>query len=145
MNAQANNLATAASAMPVMQGWHDFVKSKDPTALAWLLHPDVVFESPVLHTPQHGRDITAKYLVAAVNVLTVPGFKYANEWQNEGGAVLEFRTEIEGITINGVDLIAVNEDRTLITGFKVMVRPLKAIQLLQRLMAQELGMKPALG
>jgi len=74
-----------------------------------------------------------------VNVLTVPGFRYTNEWRNDGGAVLEFCTAIEGITIYGVDLIAANDDATLITNFKVTVRPFKAIQLLQRLMSEELA------
>jgi len=129
--------------LPVMTEWHRFVKSKDPAILSALLHPEVVFESPLLRAPQHGQDITMKYLLAAVKVLTVPGFKYVNEWRNDTGVVLEFCTTIEGISINGVDLIGVNDDATLITRFKVMIRPLKGIQLLQRLMSEELGIAPA--
>lgn len=142
MNFDNNASASKNTSMPVMDGWHDFVKSRDRSSLLRLLHPDVIFESPLLHTPQHGAELTAKYLLAALNVLAIPGFKYTNEWRNDKGAVLEFHTTIEGITINGVDIVDVNDDATLITHFKVMVRPLKASQLLLRLMTEELAPKP---
>jgi len=117
--------------------WYAFMKSRDHAALRELLHPDVVFESPVVHSPQRGLDITFKYLAGAVKVLGRPGFIYRGEWRNDTGAVLEFETVIERITINGVDLITFDRDGR-ITHFKVMVRPLKAINLLHRLMAEEL-------
>ena len=119
--------------------WRDYVKSHDPGALWNLLHPDVVFESPVVHTPQRGRDITFKYLSSAGSVLGSPSFKYVGEWLSESGAVLEFETEVEGISINGVDIITFNADGNLITRFKVMVRPLRAINLLHRLMGEQLA------
>ena len=121
-----------------LQKWHGFIKSADPAALWDLLHPDVVFESPVVHTPQRGRDITSKYLKSAANVLGGPTFRYVGEWTSGGGAVLEFVTEVDGITINGVDIISFDADG-LITHFKVMVRPLKAINLLHRLMGEQLA------
>ncbi|WP_425989776.1 nuclear transport factor 2 family protein [Afipia sp. DC4300-2b1] len=119
--------------------WHDFIKYHDEKALWDLLHPDAVFESPVVHTPQRGRDITFKYLVSAGSVLGGPGFKYLGEWRNENGAVLEFENEVEGIKINGVDIITFSDDGRQITHFKVMVRPLKAINLLHRLMGEQLA------
>ena len=125
--------------MSAIAGWHEYVQSKDHRRLAGILDHDVVFESPVVHTPQRGRDITIKYLVAAVTVLGGPGFRYVDEWRNENGAVLEFMQEIDGITINGVDLITVSGDGSLITNFKVMIRPLKAIELVQRLMFEQLS------
>src|ERR1700741_825458 len=119
--------------MTALDRWRDFIKSHDPGALWDLLHPNVVFESPVVHTPQRGRDITFKYLASAGKVLGGPAFKYVGEWRNDSGAVLEFQTEIDGITINGVDIISFSDDGRIIH-FKVMVRPLKAINLLHRLM-----------
>ena len=104
-----------------------------------MLHPDAVFESPVVHTPQRGREITFKYLTGAGKVLGGPGFRYVGEWLSDNGAVLEFETEIEGIRINGVDIITFSDDGELITHFKVMVRPLKAINLLHRLMGEQLA------
>ena len=118
--------------------WYGFIKSHDPASLWDLLHPDAVFESPVVHTPQRGRDITFKYLSCAEKVLGGPGFRYISEWRSDTGAVLEFENEIEGTRINGVDIISFGEDGR-ITHFKVMVRPLKAINLLHRLMGEQLA------
>ena len=117
--------------------WYAYLKSHDRVALWELLHPDAVFESPVVHTPQRGRDIAFKYLSSAEKVLGGPGFAYHGEWRNATGPVLEFETEIDGIRINGVDIIAFDAEGR-ITNFKVMVRPLKAINLLHRLMAEQL-------
>ena len=125
--------------MTALAGWHDYLKTHDDGALRNLLHPDIVFESPVVYTPQRGREITFKYLSSAVKVLGGPAFRYVNEWSNDSGAVLELQTEIDGIVINAVDIITVNDDGSLITHFKVMVRPLEAIKLLHRLMGEELA------
>ena len=125
--------------MAALDRWYDYMKSHDLAALRDLLHPDAVFESPVVHTPQRGREITLKYLAGAEKVLGGPGFKYVGEWLSESGAVLEFEKEIEGIRINGVDIITFSDDGKLITHFKVMVRPLKAINLLHRLMGEQLA------
>lgn len=118
--------------------WYEFLKSHDRAALWELLHPDAVFESPVVHTPQKGRDVTFKYLVGAGKVLGGPGFRYVDEWRNEKSAVLEFENEIEGVKLNGIDIITFADDGR-ITHFKVMVRPLKAINLLHRLMGEQLA------
>jgi hypothetical protein len=118
--------------------WYSFMKSHDRAALWDLLHPDAVFESPVVHAPQRGRDITFKYLSTAEKVLGGPGFSYVGEWTNAGGAVLEFKNTIDGIEINGVDIISFDAEGR-ITHFKVMVRPLKAINMLHRLMAEQLA------
>jgi hypothetical protein len=123
--------------MTGLDRWYGYIKSHDHAALWDLLHPDAVFESPVVHTPQRGRDITFKYLSSADQVLGGPGFRYVGEWRSATGAVLEFENVIEGIALNGVDIIAFSDDGR-ITHFKVMVRPLKAINLLHRLMGEQL-------
>jgi|ERR1700689_676023 SnoaL-like domain len=123
------------------QRWHGFIKSQDQAELWDLLHPDVVFESPVVHRPQRGRDITFKYLTSATKVLGGPTFSYVGEWTSDTGAVLEFTNDVDGITINGVDIISFDVGGR-ITHFKVMVRPLKAINLLHRLMGDQLA-KPS--
>ena len=124
-----------------LQRWHGIIKSRDHDALRDLLHPDVVFESPVVHRPQRGRDITFKYLTSATKVLGGPTFSYVGEWTSDTGAVLEFTNDVDGITINGVDIISFDVGGR-ITHFKVMVRPLKAINLLHRLMGDQLA-KPS--
>ena len=125
--------------MTALAGWRDYVQIRDDDALRNLLHPDVVFESPIVHTPQRGREITLRYLASAVRVLGGPKFRFTGEWRNAHGAVLELETEIDGIVINAVDLITFNDDGSLITHFKVMVRPLEAIKLLHRLMSAEVA------
>jgi hypothetical protein len=86
-----------------------------------------------------GHEITFKYLTVALNVLGGPGFKYVREWRGDSGAVLEFENEIEGVRINGVDIITFSGDGKLITHFKVMIRPVKAINLAHRLMGEQLA------
>ena len=93
-----------------LEKWYGYMKSHDRAALWDLLHPDAVFESPVVHTPQRGRDITFKYLVSAEQVLGGEGFAYVGEWRSDRGAVLEFQKTIDGITINGVDIITFDGD-----------------------------------
>lgn len=121
-----------------LDAWHAYVKDHDTAKLWDMLHPDAVFESPVVHTPQRGREITFKYLAAAFVVLGGPGFRYVGEWHNDTGAVLEFVNDIDGIRINGVDMITWNAEG-LITHFKVMVRPLKAMTMLHQMMGAQLA------
>lgn len=124
--------------MSPLERWYSYIKRHDYAELRAMLHADAVFESPVVHTPQRGRDIVYKYLTSADKVLGGPAFKYTGEWTAPNSAVLEFATEIQGIKVNGVDLITWDADGQ-ITHFKVMVRPLKAINLLHQLMGGELA------
>ena len=114
--------------------WHQVVATRDRAALATLLDEDVVFLSPVVHTPQRGRAITLAYLGAALELFGTPGFRYVRELLGERDAMLEFETTIEGIEVNGVDLLRWN-DEGRITEFKVMLRPLKAVNLIHQQMA----------
>lgn len=123
-----------------VKSWHEIVRTRDVALLDELLADDVVFYSPVVHTPQVGKAITAMYLKAAMHVFGNESFRYVREVAGESDAVLEFETEIDGITINGVDMIRWNAEGR-ITEFKVMVRPLKAINLIHDLMGQMLGPK----
>jgi hypothetical protein len=117
--------------------WHDLVTRRDAEALDAVLADDVVFHSPVVHTPQKGKPITKLYLSAALHVLNNDSFRYLRKIVGESDALLEFTTEIDGIVINGVDIIHWNAEGK-IDDFKVMVRPLKAINLLHAQMKQML-------
>ena len=118
--------------------WYAHMKSPDHGALWAMLHPDVVFESPVVHSPQRGREITFKYLASADKVLGGPGFVYVGEWTAPGSAVLEFENVVRGIKVNGIDMIWWDDDG-LIVRFKVLVRPLKAINLVHTMMGEMLA------
>lgn len=117
-----------------LEGWHRVVRERDPDGLDALLASEVVFHSPVVHTPQRGKTLTSMYLGAAVLVLGNPSFRYVREIVGETDAALEFVVEVDGIEINGIDLIRWNADDRIVD-FKVMVRPLKAINLLHQKMA----------
>ena len=115
------------SAHPGLTAWHAYMADGgDPQALKELLAEDAVFHSPVVHTPQEGRDKVFAYLHAASHVLGGDDFRYLREIVDGDQAMLEFATTLDGIQINGVDIITWNEDGKIIY-FKVMVRPLKAI------------------
>ena len=103
-----------------------------------LLHDDCVFWSPVLFHPQVGAELTAMYLSAAGMVF--PGdnqkegaeglsgsFKYTKKVFDGNHAVLEFETMMDGVSVNGVDIISCDGDGKIIE-FKVMLRPQKAVE-----------------
>ena len=117
--------------------WHKLVKERDAAGLDGILAENVVFHSPVVHTPQAGKPITTLYLTAALHVLNNDTFQYLREVISGNNAVLEFLTVIDGISVNGVDMITWGEDGR-ITDFKVMIRPLKAINLVHKMMGEML-------
>ncbi|HNY50822.1 MAG TPA: nuclear transport factor 2 family protein [Smithella sp.] len=120
-----------------IDAWHKLLETKDAAGLDDILADNVVFHSPVVHTPQVGKEITKLYLTAALFVFNNGHFRYLREIAAGNNAVLEFCTEIEGISINGVDMITWDADGR-ITEFKVMIRPLKAINLIHKMMGEML-------
>lgn len=117
-----------------LKTWHQLMRDRDVGGLDTLLADDAVFHSPVVHTPQEGKAITRQYLAAAFHVLGNDQFEYLREVVDGNNAVLEFRTELDGIVINGIDMIQWDEEGR-IRDFKVMVRPLKAVNKLHEKMA----------
>jgi hypothetical protein len=117
--------------------WHHLVENRDTRGLDALLADEAVFYSPVVHTPQVGKAITKKYLAAAFHVFFNESFRYVRELKGNRDAILEFEVKLDGITVNGVDMIKWN-DAGKITEFKVMLRPLKAVNLIHQKMAEML-------
>jgi hypothetical protein len=112
---------------PVIQRWIDIIEGDGGDQVEGLLAEDAVFYSPAVLAPQEGRDKTAMYLKAAAKLFGGADFRYVGQWYGENSAVLEFVTDIEGIHVNGIDMIAWN-DADEIVSFKVMLRPVKALQ-----------------
>ena len=108
---------------------------RDPLLLSDLLAEDATFHSPIVHRPQEGRDLVLMYLTGAAHVLGNDTFRYVREVVGEFDAVLEFVTEVDGVQVNGVDMISWNHDNR-ITDFKVMLRPMRAIELIRTRMAE---------
>tara|TARA_Y100001001_G_C7965863_1_gene294166 strand:+ start:622 stop:1056 length:435 start_codon:yes stop_codon:yes gene_type:complete len=138
-----------------IERWHEALRGE--SAFEDLLHEDCVFWSPVLFRPMEGRDLTALYLRAAYQVFPgdgadatdstdgPSGFRYTKRVLDGNHAVLEFETTMDGVSVNGVDIITCDDDG-LITEFKVMVRPRKAVEKVQAQMAAMLEqMPPATG
>jgi ketosteroid isomerase-like protein len=120
-----------------IEAWHKLIESKSAADLNNILAENVVFHSPVVHTPQAGKPITTLYLAAALHVFNNDTFKYLREVISGNNAVLEFQTIIDGITVNGVDMITWGDDGRIVD-FKVMIRPLKAINLIHKMMGEML-------
>ncbi len=123
---------------PNLQSWFDYMmEGHDKNLLLDMLHDDVVFRSPVVHTPQEGKAITFAYLSAAGNTLGNGTFKYTRVFDCGDKAVLEFENVMDGIQVNGIDMIEWDADGK-ITDFKVMVRPLKGMQVVHAAMGKML-------
>ena len=133
----------------VIDRWHDFLRGDAPDALDELLHDDVVFYSPIVYTPQEGKAITTMYLLAAGQTLPGEkgagaasdaaeerrgGFRYTKEVLAGDTAVLEFETTVQGKYVNGVDIIRCDGDGKIVE-FRVMIRPLQAVNLVHQQMA----------
>ena len=113
--------------------WHELVERRSADGLEALVDEHAVFYSPVVHTPQTGKAVTVKYLAAALQVFATDDFTYVRQVKDENNAVLEFEVELDGIQVNGVDMIRWN-DAGKITEFKVMLRPLKAVNVIHQKM-----------
>ena len=125
-------------AATALESWHHLVRTNDASGLRELVAEDAVFHSPVVHSPQHGRKLTVTYLSAAFQVFFNPTFRYVREIVGPHDAMLEFETEIDGVLVNGVDIITWN-DAGKITAFKVMLRPLKGINIIHQKMGEMLA------
>ena len=132
----------------MMDKWYSHLRGELPGGLDELLDDDVVFYSPVVYTPQRGKDITKLYLNAAGQTLpgeksssstsgTEGGFRYTKHVLAGDTAVLEFETTVEGKYVNGVDIIRWNTAGRIVE-FRVMIRPLQAINAVHQQMAATL-------
>ncbi len=120
--------------------WHQLVENRNASGLDSLLSEEVVFHSPIVHSPKVGKAITTQYLTAAFRVFFNDSFRYVRETTSSRDAMLEFQVEIEGVSVNGVDIIKWNDDGKIVE-FKVMLRPLKAINLIGEKMGAMLQAK----
>ena len=117
-----------------LAAWRELLKTRNAKGLDAILADNAVFHSPVVHSPQVGKAITAQYLSAAFHVFGNDSFRYVREVSGPRDAVLEFQVEIDGIGVNGVDMLKWNDQGNIVE-FKVMIRPLKAINLIHQKMA----------
>ena len=132
-------MAACATDRDPIAAWHGYMAAPSRAALDALIAEDCVFRSPAVHTPQVGKALTIKYLIAAAEVLGTRDFRYVGQWRAAQSAVLEFECTLEGgISVNGIDIIAW-DSAGMIVDFKVMIRPLKAINAVLPLMGTVLA------
>ena len=124
-------------AKDLIHKWHEVINSDDMNALDNIIAEEAVFSSPVVFTPMEGKEITMMYLHAAGQSFNMEKFKYTKEIHDGMNSVLEFETYIDDISVNGVDMIEWNQDG-MISNFKVMIRPFKAVQKVQEKMVEAL-------
>lgn len=120
-----------------LRRWHAVAESKNPALLDDLLADEVVFRSPAVFAPLEGKALTASYLNAALKVLG-PSLRYVSQWHDHASAVLEFEADLDGIYVQGVDILRWNAEEKLVS-VTVMVRPLRGLQKLAELMAVQLA------
>ena len=133
--------------LDVIARWHRYMRGELPDALDDLLADDAVLYSPVVFTPQRGKTVVATYLRAAKATFAAIGFdaddgasfRYVKHVVSGDTAVLEFETEMDGKYVNGVDIIRL-DDTGKIVEFRVMVRPLQALNAVHALIGAELAM-----
>jgi hypothetical protein len=148
-------MSAASTIEGVVEAWHAYLRGELPGGLDGLLDDDVIFYSPIVFSPQRGKAITTLYLQAAAQ--TFPGdqatastkegefsersFRYTKSVLSGDNAVLEFETTIDGTYVNGVDIITCNDDGRIIE-FRVMIRPLQAVNRVHEQMAAMLERMP---
>ncbi|KGL62704.1 hypothetical protein [Polaribacter sp. Hel1_85] len=120
-----------------LETWHQFVKNKNHEDLSDFIDDNAVLYSPVVFTPVEGSFMVSMYLIAAGEIIANNNFKYVREVCDNENVILEFVTEINGITVEGVDMIKYTEDGKL-KEIKVMIRPLKAVNMVHQKMGEYL-------
>jgi hypothetical protein len=120
---------------PLIDRWISIIETGRTDDLDALLADDAVFYSPAVFTPQEGKALTSKYLKAAAKMFDDTDFHYVEQWYSERSAILEFAATVNGIHVNGIDMIHWNDDQQIVA-FKVMVRPFKGLQVIMPGMAE---------
>lgn len=125
---------------PALRSWHAVAAARDPALLDALLADDIEFRSPAVFAPQTGKALATMYLSGAIKVLG-PSLRYVAEWYDARSAVLEYEATLDGVYIQGVDILRWNSDDKLIS-FTVMARPLRGLEKMIDLMSRELQAVP---
>ena len=123
---------------PVIERWLRVIETGQTAQLDDMLAEDAVFYSPAVFTPQRGRATAVAYLRAAEHMFSGTGFHYVEKWIGADSAVLHFAAEVDGLSVEGIDMIHWNDDGE-ITSFKVMIRPFKALEKVISKMAELLA------
>lgn len=131
-------MSASSAVPPVIERWLEVIESGRTADLDDMLTEDAAFYSPAVFAPQRGRATAVAYLRAAEQMFSGTDFHYVEKWFGERSAVLHFAADVDGLSVEGIDMIHWNEDGK-ITSVKVMIRPFKALQGVIGRMAELLG------
>ena len=126
------------NAADYIKKWHEVLLEGKMELLDNLLNDNATFYSPVVFTPLEGKEITKMYLSAASLSFNMDSFKYTREVNDDNHSILEFETIIDGISVNGVDMIEWDKEGKILN-FKVMIRPFKAVEVVREKMVKALN------
>jgi ketosteroid isomerase-like protein len=112
------------------------IEAGDEDAALATIADDVVFRSPAVHKPYHGREQVAGILRLVATVFE--DFRYTNEWRDGRTTVLFFEAHVGDRELQGVDILEDDADGR-IAAFTVMIRPLSGLQAVAARMAERVA------
>ena len=126
------------AAQQTLAAWHKILERNAMEELDPLLSDDIVFRSPVAHTPYPGRT-AIKLVLKNVNQV-FQDFTYHRTLVTDDGnsLVLEFSAHVNGKQLKGIDMLRFDGEGKIVE-FEVMVRPLSGLQELGREMAKRMA------
>jgi hypothetical protein len=114
----------------------DAVLADDYDAALAAIAEEVVFRSPAVHKPYHGKEQVAEILRLVATVFE--NFRYTAEWRDGATTILFFEASVGDRDLQGIDILEENESG-LVETFTVMIRPLSGLQAVAAAMAAKLS------
>jgi SnoaL-like domain len=113
------------------------IEAGDENAALATIADDVVFRSPAVYKPYHGRAEVEGILRLVSTVFE--DFRYTNEWRDGRATILFFEAHVGDRELQGVDILE-DDDDGKIAAFTVMIRPLSGLQAVAAAMSARLGL-----
>jgi hypothetical protein len=116
--------------------WHKIVYQRDLQDLQAMLDENVVFYSPYVWKPYHGRQ--AAWLILSTVSEIFQEFTYQRELIVGNDWALEFSARVGDRSVKGIDLIRLDDDGRIVE-FEVFIRPANGLQAFGEDMARRFG------
>jgi len=120
-------MGSSELASAFLTDWHRIVAERDLEGLREMLAEDVSIGAPPYWQRLEGRNLVHHLL--GLIIQTIEAFAYHREWQQDGELALEFTGRVEGLDLQGIDLISLDSDGK-ITRLDVLIRPVNAVNAL---------------
>jgi hypothetical protein len=110
-----------------LDAWHPAVAARDATALDAPLADDVTLGAPPYWQKLEGRALV-RFLLGLI-LETIEEFTYHREWVKDRELALEFTGKVDGLDLQGIDLVTLDADQRIAT-LDVLIRPANAVHAL---------------